>query len=878
MIGRTLDRYRIDGKLGEGGMGVVYQARDLQLDRTVAIKVLPHDRVADPVRKQRFIQEAKAASALNHPGIVTVFDIGADAGVDFIVMEYAAGRTLDQLIAARGLGLTQALRLGVQIADALAAAHGAGIVHRDVKPSNVIVTDEGRVKVLDFGLAKLFDSGGPAEARTQTAALTEAGMVVGTVAYMSPEQAEGRMLDGRSDIFSFGAVLFEMVTGRRPFVADSPLSVLAKILNEDPPAPSTIIAGVPAEVERAILRCLRKDPARRFQTMADLKVALEDLAADSSSGAGAPSAVGTGPRGRRWLWAALVPVILGVAYLASRSWPSPETAEPLHAVPLTSSPGVKRSPSFSPDGNQVAFTWTGPTQDNTDVYVQQIGAGAPLRLTTDPAADYSPVWSPDGRAIAFLRPQADATRHDLRLIPPLGGPERKLTEVRVRGNLLRDVSLAWCPDSSCVVVSDSPRETTAAALFVVSTESGEKRSLTAPQAPAIGDTDPAISPDGKWLVFRRDVSPFTGELYRLALGSGPTAVGEPYRLTPTALFAYNPRWLPGSTEVVFSARGRLWRLGISGDRPAERLPIGEDGLTPVASTARPGRPARLVYVRSLTDTNIWRVVTAAPRGPAASPPRAVIASTRSDAAPQFAPDGHRVAFTSSRSGEHEIWVADVDGSNAVQITAMAANPGFPRWSPDGRTIAFHSNPDGQAEIFVVPADGGRPQNLSSNPSVDAFPSFSRDGRWIYFNSLRSGQSSIWKMPATGGAAVQVSPDVLTLAIESMDGASLYYGSGQAGQPGALMRLPLAGGTPIALLEGVISTSFDVIDGGIHYVERVGGDSRLAFFDFTSGKTTVLARNLGTLGFGLAASPDGSAVLYARVDSSVDDLMLVENFR
>ena len=215
MLGQTLDRYTIESKLGEGGMGVVYKARDTHLDRVVAIKVLPHDKVADPDRRQRFVQEARAASALNHPGIVSVHDIRSDAGIDFIVMEYVAGRTLDQVIAARGLSVTQALRYGVQIADALATAHEAGILHRDLKPANVIVTDSDRVKILDFGLAKLLDPAeGTADAGTRTAPLTKAGTVVGTAEYMSPEQAEGRKVDARSDIFSFGSVLYEMVTGR----------------------------------------------------------------------------------------------------------------------------------------------------------------------------------------------------------------------------------------------------------------------------------------------------------------------------------------------------------------------------------------------------------------------------------------------------------------------------------------------------------------------------------------------------------------------------------------------------------------------------------------------------------------------------------------
>jgi eukaryotic-like serine/threonine-protein kinase len=256
-----------------------------------------------PCDKQRFVQEAKTASALNHPGIVTIHDIRADAGIDFIVMEYVGGKTLDQMIPANGLRSLQALHYAVEIADALAKAHEAGIIHRDLKPANVIVTDEGRIKILDFGLAKLLEEADSSvDAATRTAPLTEMGIVVGTVAYMSPEQAEGRKVDGRSDIFSLGSALYEMVTGRKPFTGESSLKVLTKVLNEDPVPPRQLAASISSDVEKIILRCLRKDPARRYQTMADLKVALEDVEQES----GARSQVrarhggaGCGPRSPR---------------------------------------------------------------------------------------------------------------------------------------------------------------------------------------------------------------------------------------------------------------------------------------------------------------------------------------------------------------------------------------------------------------------------------------------------------------------------------------------------------------------------------------------------------------------------------------------------
>ncbi|HYW48143.1 MAG TPA: protein kinase [Bryobacteraceae bacterium] len=304
MTGRTISHYEVLEKLGEGGMGVVYKARDSHLKRFVALKVLPPEKVADAERTQRFVREARSASALNHPNIVTVYDIDQSDGVDFIAMEYVEGKSLGELIGRKGLKLGEALKYAVQIADALAKAHAAGIVHRDLKPANVMVTGDGRAKVLDFGLAKLTEPApvGPEDPTLTEQPSTESGLVVGTAGYMSPEQAEGKTVDARSDIFSFGSVLYEMVTGRRAFRRDSPALTVAAILHLEPPP---LPAGTPSELERLIARCLRKDPARRFQHMDDVKVALEELKEESDSGKLTEAQAPARPRSRRFLRPAL---------------------------------------------------------------------------------------------------------------------------------------------------------------------------------------------------------------------------------------------------------------------------------------------------------------------------------------------------------------------------------------------------------------------------------------------------------------------------------------------------------------------------------------------------------------------------------------------
>ena len=578
---------------------------------------------------------------------------------------------------------------------------------------------------------------------------------------------------------------------------------------------------------------------------------------------------------------ALAPIVAAATYFAM---PSRRASSQLRALPLTSLPGVVRSPSLSPDGNYVVFTWTGGTQDHSDVYVQQIGTGSPLRLTSDSGNDYSPSWSPDGRTIAFLRREPSVGKSALWRVAPLGGTERKVADVRTRLAAFRPISLSWCPDSTCVLVTDSPGEGQADALFAIALDTGEKRQVTYPQGP-VGDVDPAISPDGRSLVFRRNTSPFGGSFYRLSLEAHTVPDGEPVRLTAT-LSAGKPAWMPDSREIVFADRGALWRVDArTGGTPA-RLPfVGQDGLTPIVS--RTG-PHRLVYVRSLADVNVWCIDTSAAGAPA-SPPVAAIASTRRDNIPNLSPDGRHVVFVSDRSGESEIWVAAPDGSKANQLTSLGITPGFPRWSPDGTLIAFHGDPAARPDVLVVPAGGGKPHVLTTKMTNGGFPSFSRDGQWIYFAVVENGEARIWKMPVAGGDAVQVTNSVGTVAIESRDRRDLYYVE-RADRPSPLWRVPVVGGTPVKVLDGVILGSFDVVDGGIYYFDRVSdvtsvhlagrpsGETRLQYFDFGTGQSTTVARNLGTVGFGLTASPDGRTIFFSRIDSSVDELMLVENFR
>ncbi|MEK7409498.1 MAG: protein kinase, partial [Acidobacteriota bacterium] len=818
-------------------MGEVYRARDTRLKREVALKVLAPESVADPGRRRRFEQEARAASALHHPHIVTIHDIDQVDGIVIIAMEYVEGGTLAQRIGRKGLPVSEAVKYAIQIADGLVAAHRAGIVHRDLKPANVMVSEEGAVKVVDFGLAKLIERPGPGGSDS-TAVLsgeTETGAIVGTVAYMSPEQAEGRKVDARSDIFSFGSVLYEMVSGKRAFQGDSSASTLAAILEKEPPP---LGPEAPQDLAKLIRRCLRKQPERRIQHMDDVKLALEDLKEESESGEPAGPVQKPRRHVRPFVYGVALLVMIAVAALLWHFRSAPpvrETERP--AVPLTAEPGIEMYASFSPDGNEIVFAWNGEKQDNFDIYRKRIGAGKPLRLTSDPARDFGPAWAPDGENIGFLR-DLGGGRASVLLVPALGGPERKLAEIQSPGIMMLCGALAggrlnWSPDSTGLVTSSQPSPSEPPALFLVSVESGEKRRLTSPSALSffVGDVSPAFSPDGRNLVFARGTS-----LYLLSLSKALSPQGEPRRLTPPEwrLMASHPVWTPDGGQILFAGgrEGGLWKAAASGSAIPVKVSVGEFGYQPALS--RDGR--RLVYTRGSWDADIWHLELSPPGSPAGSPAK-LIASTSADSCPRYSPDGRKIAFSSLRSGFGEIWICGADGSNPIGLTNFRGDEaGTPRWSPDGNEVAFDVLVDGQYDIFAMSVGGGKPRRVTDNPAQDDSPSWSRDGKWIYFASNRTGESQVWKSPASGGEPVQVTKRGGYAAFESNDGKFLYYAkapfSGGAARM-SLWKLALSGGEETPVIEEPLLLGYDfaLVDEGVYFGSEVTEGYALQFLNF-----------------------------------------------
>ena len=607
------------------------------------------------------------------------------------------------------------------------------------------------------------------------------------------------------------------------------------------------------------------------------------------------------PNSRRLAWAGvltLLVVILIVGWRASRSAGNKEVFSP-NPQPLTSYPGSERSPSFSPDGNQVAFAWDGPSQDNFDIYVTLVGGETPLRLTNSPNRDLFPAWSPDGRSIAFLRlPAGSKNLAEVRLVPAIGGAERMLTRIAVDpGQYASRFGLApgWSPDGkSMVVVSrSSPQE--AYGIFLYSLDTGALQRLTSPLGVDWMDYSPDVSPDGRKVAFVRTKGLAAADILVVPLDGGETKI-----VAELGAWIDGVTWTHDGRDLIYSASIQeggyfLYRVPESGGTPA-RLMGPAAGKPALASRVR-----RLAFMRRSADYNIWRLnLQGSPES--ASPKRPLVESTRADFSGRLSPDGNRIAFSSARTGSREIWVCGADGSNPVRLTFFnpgpAAGPGLygqagtPRWSPDGKQIVFDADPEGTFDVFAIDAAGGAPRRITQAPSDNLAPSWSGDGRWIYFASDRSGEMQIWKAPSQGELAddtkaVQITYQGGMGALESPDVNWVYYAKGR-GLPNAIWRIPADGGDEAPVIGSMASSwgNWTVIDGGIYYADQYPDSSPdegwvVKYLDLSDGEISVVAELSNPpveYAPGLDVSADQSWLLVALKDQSSSDLMVIENFQ
>ena len=734
--GSRLGVYRVVRSLGSGGMGEVYLVDDTRLNRQVALKILPRAVADDPGRRERFEREAQAAARLTHPNIVTLYSIEEIDGVLLLTMEYVEGEPLSRLITSRGLPLDRILELGLSVSDGLIAAHQRGIVHRDLKPGNIMVGTDGRVRVLDFGLAKLKEAelDAAAESQTKTASLTAEGALVGTAAYMSPEQAEGRPVDDRTDIFSVGVILFEMATGRQPFKGDTSLAVLSSILRDTAPAVNELNPRLPHEFARVVRRCLAKDPTRRYQTALDLRNELEDLKQHVAHRRTAGSQRWLGAIGGAALLAALAIAVLLILRMNQKG--DRTTASPVAAyAQLTSSADLEQFPSLSPDGRWIVYA--GNASGNWDIYLQAVGGQLPINLTKDCVdTDTEPAFSPDGELIAFRSERANG---GLFVMGRTGESVRRLSNTGYNPE--------WSPDGAEVIfatqnVVTEPAGVGSSELWTVNVTTGRTRSING----ATGG-QPQWSPHRYRIAYWTNRAPDRPGGQR-DIWTIPAEGGEPLSVTNDAAVDWNPVWAPDGRYLYFvSDRGgsiNVWRVAID-ERSGQALGVPEPITTPSPfsthlSFSRDG--TRLAYSSIVEKWNVQKIAIDPTSARVVGDPVWVTRGSTIWMRPAPSPDGESVAFYSG-IGQEDIYIARADGTGLRRLTNDRAFDRRPAWSPDGKRLIFPSNRTGEFQIWVVNADGSGLQALTQARESLSAPVWSPDGSRIAVTAGEVDKSRVW---------------------------------------------------------------------------------------------------------------------------------------
>jgi eukaryotic-like serine/threonine-protein kinase len=749
MVGGNVSHYQILEEIGRGGMGVVYKALDTHLDRFVAIKILPPDKLSDPERKRRFIQEAKSASALNHPNIVTIYDIDATDRTIFIAMEYIKGRALNRVIPPSGLAAGKALEYGVQIADALAALHTRGIIHRDLKPANVMVLDNSSIKILDFGLAKLTEIIADEEKSAPASGeQTSDGVVVGTPAYMAPEQIEGKQVDSRADIFSFGVLMYEMLAGLRPFQGENQYAIASAVLSKDPVSLTHINSATPAEIERTVSRCLQKDPQLRFQNAADLKVALEWLARDIESGKLHAMDAPVRPKGKkRFIYSALgVMLALSAIAAAAIYWmrPGPQNAAALESI--TWDLGLTTNPALSPDGKLLAYASDRGGEGNLDIWLQQLSGGRPTRRTQDPKDEETPDFSPNSNSIVFSRAGSG-----IFIIPTLGDGEM---QIATSGNEPR-----FSPDGTQVLywVGDRYSPNSRGKAFITPLGRGAPSQIAADFADA---KYPRWSPDGSHILFQGAFSPNEDAEWWVVPTAGGRAVNTGI-LSKLRKQGLTPFPGPGDWKqcgMAFSGHmqgGRhIWSaaIGIPGFHlvgPATQITFGT-GMEGDPSITSDGRAAITGWH---FNNNLWRVSLQANESGQHKLER-LSASGAIDTHPSISADGKNLAFLSRRSGSRQIWIRNMDKGGEDVLTIDTEAKSAPVISPDGAQVAYSIIENEKPSIYIVPTRSSRSGGIKKACANCGIPAdWTHEGGGILYTS--GMPQCIYMLDLSSGASVRI---------------------------------------------------------------------------------------------------------------------------
>lgn len=886
MTDKRLGHYRVVSQLGEGGMGTVWKARDEKLDRWVALKCIRDG--SSKQQRQRLMAEVRAISALNHPGIVTLYDLIESGGEPFVAMEFVEGETLADLLKRQRMSIPELVRIGIELAEALAAAHRSGIIHRDLKPGNIMIRDDGRIKILDFGLARREPTAVAATSEQTATILTAEGTIVGTPHYMSPEQARGESIDARSDLFSLGAILYEMATGRKAFVGASAVAIISSVLKDNPPPMFAGDLSREASIERIVMRCLRKSPSERFQTALDLRNALEDSLAQTRQLSPTQHVRRSTP------WVPLGLLILLVA-LAGYIWFNRAASSPAltSAVvrPLERLEGAKASPSLSPDGNQVVFAWDGGKPGPRTIYALVTDTGArPLRLTSaDKVNDVAPQYSPDGRWVYFNRDLGKGPM--LYRVPALGGEEREVSSLPAGL-----ISISF--DGQFAVIQDYGQFVDVQGLALLNLRTGERKPVASRSNAVL--VSAVFSTDSQWIYLVTETPDRQRKLERMRLdGSGR----EPFN------FPALTQRMPSVTRIWSTKNGYLVEGRVTeSDKPAIRaFLLNQDGSR--ASILPPnlplGRPAvdggRLVFLDQNTNSQLMR----APAFPRPGEPPAIAAvlpQEVSDTSPSISPDGRLIATASrrrlpesvDRDRSHirstpAIWIWDSNFRTGFPAFARISQySGTPTWSPDGKMIALDARVNSSSpEIWVseLRSPGQAPVvRQLTRTQEDMTPCFDPKGEYIYFTSIRNRGMQIYRVRATGGEETQVTQGGGFTCQFSPDGAYFYYLKSRTG--GGIWRYRLRDGLEEPVLTAVEHRNWKVLDDGIYVLDAPRGAangvmslgaSRGFFYRFATRQMQptglLIEKSINMAGIDLTR--DRAWIYFSTIEARTADLMVMD---
>ena len=922
--GTKLGRYEIRSKIGEGGMGEVYLAEDLQLHRKVALKILPAEVATNRERMRRFNQEATAAAALNHPNIAHIYEIGEAEGVNFIAMEFVEGETLREKIHLERTELSKLLRYLQNVAEGLAKAHAAGVVHRDLKPDNIMITGDGHAKILDFGLAKLIEPRPPSTSAKGSSEVVTAtmpqhstpGTVIGTVGYMSPEQAQGRTkeIDHRSDIFSFGCILYEAATGRRAFQGKDALDSLHKIVHEPTPLISQVNPAAPSELQRITRRCLAKDPEDRYQTIKDVAIELKELrremegagidTSSSSTGREGTSDFGTESKQEKTLSATAITLpgslstrassaeyivwgikehkvatamvgglialaLLGMGFGLYRMMRQKKTALSFQSAKFTrlTSTGKALKAAISPDGKWLVHVTDDGGQQS--LWLKQVAVfNSDTQIVPPAELYYSGVaFSPNGNYVYYSVQEKNDPRGILFQVPVPGGPVRKLlTGI--------NNAVAFSPDGNRIAFfyyfEDQDR------LMIANADGTGERQLTMRVGKEFffraGFAALSWSPDGKFLA-----APVgNGTEDSMSVATIPVETGQIKSFTPQKWYEVRQiAWFPDGSHLLFTAveKGasnfKIWQVSY----PAgEAQPITGD-LDSYSTISLTADFAELATVQTAAVANIWVMP-----GFDAARATQITQGRNFNGEPSWTPDGELI-YSSNMAGSFDLYLMAARGGNPKQLTANSGTNGQPSTSPDGRYIIFSSDRSGASHLWRMDVDGGNPKQLTDKSDVS--PGCSPDGRWVVYAST-ANKETIWKVDIDGGQPVQLTEKLSFSPAISPDGKQIvcFYYEDQ-NSPAKLAIIPSQGGQPVKTLpmagQAGTNLSWNTDGSAIVYVVTSGGVSNLWAQPVNGAQRKQLTDFTSERIFWFDFSRDGRQLALSR-GSLTSDVVLISNFK